>query len=88
MKVSNLFLILAILCGLWGVVSIIAIASYLSKHNIKINIVFFRVLALKYLSQYHEINRKESGKTGPWFYSYVVSMNLAFLLAIFGIILK
>jgi len=85
---GDLFLILSIMCALWGVVSVIVIASYLSKHGIKINIIFFRALALKYLSQYHEISKRESGKAGPWFYSYIISMNLALVLAIIGMILK
>jgi len=85
---GNLFLILAVICALWGVVSLIAIASYLSKHGVKINILFFRVLALKYVSQYHEISKRESGKSGPWFYSYIICMNLALLLAIIGMILQ
>jgi len=85
---SNLLLILSISCAVWGVVSTIIISTYLSKHGVKINILFLRVLVLKYLSQYHEISNKENGKTGPWFYSYIISMNLALILAIVGLILK
>ena len=85
---GELFLILSIMCVLWGVVSIIVIASYLSKHGIKISILFLRALALRYLSQYHKISKRESGKTGPWFYSYIISMNLALVFAIVGMILK
>ena len=31
---------------------------------------------------------QENGKPGPWFYSFVVSMNLALVLAIVGFVLK
>ena len=85
---SYLFLLLAILCAGWGVVSSIVIASFLSKRNIKINWLFFRILVLKYIHQYHQITKQENGKPGPWFYSYIVSMNLALVLAIVGIVLK
>ena len=85
---SDLFQIANIVCVLWGVVSMIFIASYISKYGVKINILLFRVLALKYLSQYHEISKRENGKSGPWFYSYIVSMNIALILAVIGMILK
>lgn len=85
---NNLFLILSVACALWGVVSMIIMASYLARHGVKISVLFLRVLALKYISQYHEISNRESGKTGPWFYSYILSMNLAFISAILGIVFK
>jgi hypothetical protein len=31
---------------------------------------------------------QENGRAGPWFYSFVVSMNLALLLAVVGIVLR
>jgi hypothetical protein len=85
---SYLFVSLAIISVLWGVVSSIVIASFLSRRGIKINFLFFRVLVLKYVHQYHQITKQENGKPGPWFYSYIVSMNLALIFAIVGIILK
>jgi uncharacterized oligopeptide transporter (OPT) family protein len=85
---SNLFFLLAILCAAWGIVSSIVIASFLSKHGIKINWLFFRILVLKYIHQYHEITTQENGKPGPWFYSYIISMNLALASAILGIVFK
>jgi hypothetical protein len=85
---SFLFLVLAIVCVLWGVVSSIAIASFLSRRGIKINLLFFRVLVLKYIYQYHQITKQENGKPGPWFYSYIISMNLALIFAIVGLALK
>ena len=72
----------------WGIVSVIVIASFLSKRGIKINFLFFRVLMLKYIHQYHKITMQENGKSGPWFYSYMISMNLALVFAIVGIVLK
>lgn len=79
---SDLFLLLAILGVIWGVVSSIVIASFLSKRGIKINLLFFRILVLKYIHQYHSITRQENGKPGPWFYSYIISMNLALVFVI------
>jgi len=85
---SDLFLILTFLSAAWGAVSSLMIASFLSKRGTKINFLFFRVLVLKYIHEYHKITKQENGKPGPWFYSYIISMNLALVFAIVGILLK
>jgi len=51
-------------------------------------LVFIKILILKYVHQYRKITMQENGRPGPWFYSHVVSMNLALVLAITGIMLK
>jgi hypothetical protein len=85
---SNLFFVLAILSALCGVASSIVITSLLSKRGIKINYPFIRVLIIKYVHQYRKITKQEGRKPGPWFYSYVISMNLALVFAVVGIVLK
>lgn len=85
---SNLFFGLALACVVWGIVSSIVIASYLSNRGIGINLLFFRILILKYVHQYHEITKREFGRPGPWFYSYIISMNSALVLVIIGLVLR
>ena len=85
---SKLFIILTLLSAAWGAVSSLMIASFLSKRGTKINFLFFRVLVLKYIHEYHKITKQENGKPGPWFYSYIISMNLALVFAIVGLLLK
>lgn len=85
---SNVFLGIALVSVVWGVVSAVVIASYLSSRGIKISIVFFRIMVLKYIHQYYEITAKENGRPGPWFYSYISAMNIALVAAIIGMILK
>ena len=79
---------LALISVAWGVVSAIAIASFLSKKGHKISFIFFRILILKYIHQYAKITKEETGKRGGWFYSYIISMNSALIFAIIGLILK
>ena len=85
---SNLFFVLAIISAVSGVFSSIVIASWLSKRGIKINYPFIKVLIIKYVHQYRKITQQEGGKPGPWFYSFVISMNLALVFAITVIVLK
>jgi uncharacterized oligopeptide transporter (OPT) family protein len=84
---SSPLLVLAIFSALWGIVSSLVIASFLSKRGIKINYIFFKVLMIKYIHQYRKITMQENGRPGPWFYSFVISMNLALIFAIAGIVL-
>lgn len=85
---SSYLRVLACLSVAWGVVSSIMIASFLAKRGTKINFLFFRVLVLKYIHEYYKITKQENGKPGPWFYSYIISMNSALAFAIVGILLK
>jgi hypothetical protein len=80
--------VLACLSVAWGVISSINIALFLAKRGTKINFLFFRVLVLKYIHEYYKITKEENGKPGPWFYSYILSMNLALVFAVIGVLLK
>ena len=79
---------LAIGCVLWAIVSSLVIAAFLSNRGVKINYVFFKVLMIKYIHQYRKITMQESGRPGPWFYSFVISINLALVLGIVAIVLR
>jgi hypothetical protein len=88
MALSNLLIGFAIFCALWGVVSMILIAEALRKRNMKVNWIFLKVLIIKYVGQYRKITLQETGKVGPLYYSFVVSMNLALVTGIIGIVFR
>ena len=85
---SNVFLGIAIASVIWGIVSAIAMASYVARRGHKVSLLFLRLLIFKYIHQYSEITTQENGKPGAWFYSYTTSMNLALICAIIGVVLK
>jgi len=85
---STLFFSIALVSVFWGVVSAVAIASYISSRGHKINIPFFRLYIYRYIHTYTEMTRTEQGRPGFWFYSYIISMNLALVCVIIGAILK
>jgi hypothetical protein len=85
---SDLFLGLAILSVCWGIVSAMVVTTYLSRRGVQINYLLIRIMIIKYIHQYHQITRQETGKPGPWFYSYIVSMNLALVSAVIGLVLR
>ena len=83
----NLFFVVAILCAIWGIISSFMIVSFLSKRGYDINWLFLRIMILKYIHEYHVITTKETGKPGPWFYSYIMSMILALIFVVVGMAL-
>ena len=85
---GDLFLGMALVSVGWGVVSMIAITNFVSERGTKINFFLYRIYIIKYVSQYKQITQEKSGKPGPWFYSFVVSMNLTLVLVIVGAIIK
>jgi len=86
---SVIFLSIAIVSVICGVVSAVLIAVSLQKRGIKVNWIWLRLLILsKYLNQYRDITRQETGRPGPLFYSYIIAMNLALLTGIAGFILR
>ena len=85
---SEILLFAGILSALWGVVSSIAIISFLSARGEKINFFLLKLLLFRYVTRYSEITTGESGRPGSWYYSYIVSMILAFVFVIAGIIVR
>ena len=85
--VNIIFLVLAALCGVIGVVLMMAMTSAVRARGYKINWVFLRLFVLKYINDYRSITIKESGRPGPLFYPFVISMNLALLFTVLGLLL-
>ncbi len=88
MFLSNFLIGIALVCVAWGIVSSLVIADALQKRGTKINWVFMRILIFKYVGQYRDVTRTETGRTGPWFYSFIIAMNLALVTAVVGLILR
>jgi hypothetical protein len=88
MVMSDVLIGIAIISVLWGVVSAVMITGALQKRGIKVSWLFLRVMILKYIGQYRDVTRRETGRTGPLFYSYVMAMNLALVTAVVGLILR
>ena len=85
---SNVFLILAIVCVLSGVAFSVMITAFVSKRGTEINYFLIRIFIYKYINQYRKITIEENGKVGPLFYPFISSFILALFFAIVGAILK
>ena len=85
---SMSFFILAIISAICGTAFMVMIVSSLSKRGVKINYVFIKLHIIKYIHQYRKLTEEETGKPGNLFYFFIVSMNLALIFTVIGVILK
>ena len=84
---STVFLVFATLCAAIGVVLMMVMTSAVRARGQPINWLFLRLFVLKYVSDYRYLTIKETGHCGPLFYPFVISMNLALLFTIIGLVL-
>ena len=85
---ANAFLGLAVtFIGLFVVFSIM-IVNEVSKRGVKINFFLLRLYIIKYIHQYRKITKEETGKVGPLYYPCIISVNLAWICAIAGLLLR
>lgn len=85
---ANALLVLALVFVGSFVIFSIMIVHDLSRRGIKINFVLLRIYIIKYIHQYRQITLEETGKVGPLYYPCIVSINLALVLAIAGLVLR
>ena len=86
MSVAHGLLGLAIACAFWNVVAGILICIELSKRGVKINYVFIKALIPWYAHRYKSTTLQETGKVGPLFYHWIISINAALVAGIAGIV--
>jgi hypothetical protein len=86
--ITEWFFVLAIPCALAGAVLMMSMAGALQARGHKINWLWIRLFILKYIGQYREVTLRESGRPGPLFYPFVISMNSALVLVVVGALLK
>jgi hypothetical protein len=80
--------ILAFVSVILGVVFSLMIVHEVSKRGVKINIFLLRPLIIKYIYQYKQLTRKETGKVGPLFYLCIGSYVTALVFVIIYLIAR
>ena len=85
---ANIFAVLAFLAVGLAIVFSMMIVREVAKRGIKINYVLLRLYIIKYISQYEQLTRKETGKAGPLYYPCVISYGLTLVFTIVFLILR
>jgi hypothetical protein len=79
---ANIFAALALVSVVLGVVFSMMIVNEVSKRGVKINFFLLRLYLPKYVSQYKQLTRKETGRIGPLYYPCIVSYQMALVFAV------
>ena len=82
MNVNGVLIVIAACAVAWYIVSTLLIYDALRKRGERPSFIFLRFLILRYASRYREITRAETGRVGPLFYHWVVSINVALLAVV------
>ena len=75
MDYTNLALSVMAMAVIWHVTATMMIYEALRKRGRKLSFILLRLMAPRYASDYKEITRKETGRAGPLFYHWILSIN-------------
>jgi len=79
----NIFILITMnFCVLIFVITTIRIYHFLKERGEDVNFLLLRLKMISYAERYKQITRSETGKTGPLFYHWIISINMALLLFI------
>ena len=87
----NYMMILTVFAGIcvaWYVVTSILIYADLRRRGEHVNFVWFRMMLPWYADHYKQITKTETGKIGPLFYHWVISINAALAIVILLFIVR
>jgi hypothetical protein len=85
---STPFLVLALISVAVGVVSSVAVTAYVSGRGVKIDYFQWRTMIFHYFNDYVAMTKKETGRPGVWYYTFVVAMILALVFVVVGSAVK
>jgi hypothetical protein len=82
MDIRKLLFVLGVAAILSNVVVLILIMAALDRRGHKTNMLLARMCPFKYLKAYKEATQREAGKPGRLYGLWIVTINLALVLAI------
>jgi hypothetical protein len=85
---ANMILVLAMVAVGIGVVTSMMIVHEVSKRGVKINYPLLRLYIIKYIHQYGQMTRQETGKAGALFHLCTGSYSAALVLAVAYLIIR
>jgi hypothetical protein len=87
----KLYVILAVaagVCAVWNGATSVRICGELRRRNMKASYFWLRSMAPIYAHRYKKVTTEETGKPGSLYYQWIVSINLAWVLAVAAILIK
>ncbi len=86
MRIQDILMIIALVCIAWSITALMIISAKVSRSGTRVNFFLITLLFFRYLSVYEDLTRKETGKTGPLIYHFVIPLWIALILVIVWIL--
>ena len=86
MSTRGFFFGLTLAAAVINVVILILIMAALDRRGHKTNMLLARIYTYKYLKAYKEATQQETGRTGPLYGLWILTITLALLLAVAGVL--
>lgn len=86
MGIQDILMIIALVCIAWSITALMIISAKVSRSGTRVNFFLITLLFFRYLSVYEDLTRKETGKTGPLIYHFVIPLWIALILVIVWIL--
>lgn len=77
---------LLVIAACYHVAATVLIYQNLRRRGLPVSFLWLRLFGPKYAGQYRQLTRQETGRTGPLFYHWVVSINAALVAAVAGLL--
>jgi hypothetical protein len=81
-----LFISIAIISVVWFIVTGLVICDWLGKRSYRVNYLFIRLFLPVYVYQYKKLTTAETGRAGPLYYHWIISINTALVFAVAAIV--
>lgn len=88
MELRNIFFGLALLAALSNVAILIMIMAALQRRGHKTSMLLARIYTFRYLSAYKEATMEETGKRGPLYSLWILTINLTLVFALAGVLIQ
>lgn len=86
MGIQDILMIIALVCIAWSITALMIISAKVSRSGTRVNFFLITLLFFRYLSVYEDLTRKETGKTGPLIFHFVIPLWIALILVIVWIL--
>ena len=88
MSVLDILMVIAFLCIIWSITSLMILSSKVSRSGTRVHLFLITLLFFRYISVYEEMTKKETGKRGPLVYHFVIPLWIALILVVIWILLS
>ena len=86
MSIRAIFFGLALAAVVANIVTLLLIMGALDRRGRKTSVLLARIYTFKYLKMYKEATRLETGNTGPLYGLWILTINLALVFAVAGVL--